>query len=271
MPTPSSNAPPDHHSPRSFPFSSCPDPDEEQALQSQTQLSTVTALAPESPPSWEIHQPHTSARAVAQTSQNMDDDGDSSRSTTMSPGPSSVITRDVDMMGREPEGMGAARPRDDAEDGQKQGETDDDMGRTETGRESAHRQGASETEAERNSFATTSGASAVGEVPVRRKQKSVDPAVGELNEMEIWDLMGYPLPWVEDCGLGGLGYEYSQRRVVPTSPSSFLRPGSQFKGTQQSERQVYQVEVEIKHIDLRESFLCGYLRIQGALRKNYPP
>lgn len=31
-----------------------------------------------------------------------------------------------------------------------------------------------------------------------------------------------------------------------------------------SERQVYEVQVEIKHVDMRESFLCGYLRIQGG-------
>lgn len=28
---------------------------------------------------------------------------------------------------------------------------------------------------------------------------------------------------------------------------------------------MYDVQVEIKHVDLKESFLCGYLRIQGAL------
>lgn len=51
---------------------------------------------------------------------------------------------------------------------------------------------------------------------------------------------------------------------MPSSPSSFLRAGSKFHGTQQSERQVYDVQVEIKHVDMRESFLCGYLRIQGG-------
>ncbi|KAH8177757.1 vacuolar import and degradation protein [Sarocladium implicatum] len=60
-----------------------------------------------------------------------------------------------------------------------------------------------------------------------------------------------------------MGSGYSSSRVIPISPSSFLRPGSKFHGTQQSERQVYDVQVEIKHVDMRESFLCGYLRIQG--------
>ncbi|KAK4987648.1 hypothetical protein LTR50_004491 [Elasticomyces elasticus] len=31
----------------------------------------------------------------------------------------------------------------------------------------------------------------------------------------------------------------------------------------QSDRQVYDVQVELKHVDMAESFLCGYLRIQG--------
>jgi hypothetical protein len=48
-----------------------------------------------------------------------------------------------------------------------------------------------------------------------------------------------------------------------TSTCSFLRPGSKYSGTQQSDRQVYNVQVEIKHVDMEESFLCGYLRIQG--------
>jgi hypothetical protein len=69
----------------------------------------------------------------------------------------------------------------------------------------------------------------------------------------------------DDAGytLASLGPEYSSMRYLPVSPSSFLRPGSRFHGTQQSERQVYEVQVEIKHVDMRESFLCGYLRIQG--------
>ncbi|KAG4032413.1 hypothetical protein MFRU_007g03160 [Monilinia fructicola] len=66
-----------------------------------------------------------------------------------------------------------------------------------------------------------------------------------------------------------LGYDFSNVRLLPSSPSSRLRPGSKFRGTQQSERQVYDVQVEIKHVDMRESFLCGYLRIQG-LTEDHP-
>lgn len=52
-------------------------------------------------------------------------------------------------------------------------------------------------------------------------------------------------------------------KLLPNYTSSFLRPGSKFTGTQQSDRQVYNVDVEIKHVDMAESYLCGYLRIQG--------
>ncbi|KAL6868882.1 hypothetical protein ACO1O0_000205 [Amphichorda felina] len=66
-----------------------------------------------------------------------------------------------------------------------------------------------------------------------------------------------------------MGSDYPSMRTNPISPSSFLRPGSRFHGTQQSEKQVYEVQVQIKQIDLRESFLCGYLRIQG-LTEDHP-
>ncbi|KAI2626276.1 vacuolar import and degradation protein-domain-containing protein [Xylaria nigripes] len=65
-----------------------------------------------------------------------------------------------------------------------------------------------------------------------------------------------------------MGFNYSNYRVTPTSSSSFLRPKSRFCGTQQSERQVYDVQVEIKYVDLRESFLCGYLKIEGLTKDN---
>ncbi|SPO04126.1 related to VID24 - required for vacuolar import and degradation of Fbp1p [Cephalotrichum gorgonifer] len=66
-----------------------------------------------------------------------------------------------------------------------------------------------------------------------------------------------------------MGADYSNLRAITTSPSSFLRAGTRFQGTQKSDRQVYHVSVEIKHVDLRESFLCGYLRIQD-LTEDHP-
>lgn len=73
----------------------------------------------------------------------------------------------------------------------------------------------------------------------------------------------------QDLWSPSMGLDYSSMRSIPSSPSSFLRAGSRFHGTQQSERQVYDVQVEIKHVDMRESFLCGYLRIQG-LTEDHP-
>ncbi|KAK5134134.1 hypothetical protein LTR08_006909 [Meristemomyces frigidus] len=62
-----------------------------------------------------------------------------------------------------------------------------------------------------------------------------------------------------------LTFPPDRNRLPPTTTSSFLKPGAKFKGTQQSDRQVYDVQVEIKDVDLAESFLCGYLRIQGEM------
>ncbi|KAF1814341.1 hypothetical protein P152DRAFT_268255 [Eremomyces bilateralis CBS 781.70] len=52
-------------------------------------------------------------------------------------------------------------------------------------------------------------------------------------------------------------------KFVPNTTSSYLRPGAKFHGAQQSDRQQYDVQVEIIHVDIADSFLCGYLRIQG--------
>jgi glucose-induced degradation protein 4 len=60
-----------------------------------------------------------------------------------------------------------------------------------------------------------------------------------------------------------LASPYPRTRFMPNSTSSFLKPNAKFVGTQQSDRQRYDVSVEINHVDMAESFLCGYLRIQG--------
>ena len=54
-------------------------------------------------------------------------------------------------------------------------------------------------------------------------------------------------------------------KLRPSHTSSFLRAGSRFTGKQKSDRQEYNVEVEMKHVDMNESFLCGYLRIEGIM------
>lgn len=115
---------------------------------------------------------------------------------------------------------------------------------------------------------TRPGDTAVGEGSgtrsLRHERSSLVPIIdAEVHETDVWGPLGKGARWVEDSGLSGLGYEYSHMRSIPTIPSTFLRPGSKFEGTQESERQRYDVEVEIKHVDMRESFLCGYLKIQG--------
>jgi len=48
-----------------------------------------------------------------------------------------------------------------------------------------------------------------------------------------------------------------------------LYPGSRFQGWQKSGKETYPVQVDIKHVDLSRSYLCGYLQIQG-LTKEHP-
>ena len=56
---------------------------------------------------------------------------------------------------------------------------------------------------------------------------------------------------------------YRRNQLIQTHTSSMLRAGSKFRGTQQSESQKYSVEVDIKTVDMCESFICGYLKIEG--------
>lgn len=51
--------------------------------------------------------------------------------------------------------------------------------------------------------------------------------------------------------------------------SSFLRPGSKFFGSQNCSQHTYEVNVEIKDVDMERAFVCGYLRIEG-LTEDHP-
>lgn len=259
MPTPSSN-PPNPPSPRFYPFSSCPDA-EEHEQPSQSGSEAATSPEPPSPSSWRpfpppIHPADHGERANPNTS------GDS-RSVTMSPGPlPEDASRDVDM-GHEPEGMVGSR--DAAGERHKPADADEDMSHTagETARGGAVGGNGRAGSGGRERTRTT----ALGEPPGRRKSRTehLSAAVGETKEVGVWSPGGRRPRWVEDSGLAGLGLEYSHMRVMTPAPSLYLEPGSVFVGSQQSERQRYAVEVEIKHVDMRQSFLCGYLKIQGAL------
>lgn len=48
----------------------------------------------------------------------------------------------------------------------------------------------------------------------------------------------------------------------PSYLSSLFRPGSRFTGTQ-TDKQTYNVEVQIQQVDMRQSTMCGYLKIDG--------
>lgn len=58
-------------------------------------------------------------------------------------------------------------------------------------------------------------------------------------------------------------------RSQPRRHLECLKPGITFDGSQQSRDNRYSVQVEIKDVNLADSFLCGYLTING-LTPEYP-
>ncbi|KAK4183117.1 vacuolar import and degradation protein-domain-containing protein [Podospora australis] len=271
MPTPSSNAP-DPPSPRSFSFSSCPDTEEPtiQPPSSHPQpapvqlVSPLAPLSPESPASWTAHAPlpYENDRRTA-------DEPGATRSRDMSPRPQPEVSRDMEVE-PEPVSHGMVTAPDTPEDRHKQLDANDQM--SGLGNDGGTGAGGSGDGPEQRGVARpmdTAATEASGTVGQHAMGSNLVPVTGaEVHETDVWGPTGGGPRWVEDSGLLGLGYEYSHMRSIPTIPSSFLRPGSKFEGTQESERQRYDVEVEIKHVDMRESFLCGYLKIQGLTDDN---
>ncbi|KAG8533330.1 uncharacterized protein KY384_002113 [Bacidia gigantensis] len=62
-------------------------------------------------------------------------------------------------------------------------------------------------------------------------------------------------------------YAIASPRLLQTHFSSKLRAGSRYRGTQTSDQQRYNVEVMVKSIDMSESFICGYLKIEGHIAR----
>ncbi|KAF5517392.1 Glucose-induced degradation protein 4-like protein [Colletotrichum aenigma] len=247
MPTPSSNPPPDPHSPRSHSFSTCPEDSNSRSPQRSWRPPTGPD-ANDGPAAMDPHHdrdrmdedaspapvsaPMSPTEGIS-TEVILDDEPtsavSSSRSTTMSPRPQSGDTAHsstaADM------------------ESFKQGESDEE------GHSAGDRLRASRADGSRRHDTRQSATT------LHDDGKGMD-----IDADDVWE---------EELMAPSMGSEYSNMRIIPSSPSSFLRPGSKFRGTQQSERQVYDVQVEIKHVDLRESFLCGYLRIQG-LTEDHP-
>ncbi|KAK3306838.1 vacuolar import and degradation protein-domain-containing protein [Chaetomium strumarium] len=264
MPTPSSDES-NQHSQRFHLFAtSCPDL-EEQPQQVISQTISESATSPGSPSqtrwrSFVQSQIPTEPRAWP-SRQNINAD---SGLATMSPGPQpeGVGIRDADM-DLEHGHQRLQIARSGAEEGQKSTDVDEDTSSSvdDTSGPVVPGRGRGEV-AKGRAGATPDRRKPTTEVPL--------PVAGAIHEVDAWSpVVGNGPRWVEDSGLVGLGLEYSHMRVIPPPTSLYLHPGSRFVGTQQSERQRYDVEVQIKHVDLRESFLCGYLRIQG-LTNDHP-
>ncbi|KAK7911889.1 Vacuolar import and degradation protein [Apiospora marii] len=266
MPTPSSNPPPTLP-PRSH-SSSCPDEWRASATTSSSSWRTAAAVA-------------DGDDSDEQESNMMHVDGAASgEDTIMSPGGSSTshrITIDEDMIDTR---SNTESPRPDSRSGVGTAETtpahdqhhhhdsgalpssstktaDDDIEEDdhETPRRS-HRDRGQVPDAQKRDSATSTSFGATTPTTIA----DCDKAEASSSTMSRSIQHEYCTP--------PMGYDFSNARIIPTSYSSFLRPGSKFHGTQQSERQIYDVQVEIKYVDLKESFMCGYLKIQGLTEDN---
>ncbi|KAM0252980.1 hypothetical protein ACHAP5_000843 [Fusarium lateritium] len=245
MPTPSSNPPVEAASPRSYSFSTCPDDvqyqqrstwqsrDDDQENVDNTGTQSSSNVPVDGASTLTVDAPPApegpSDDAVMYDGRPSDDP--SSRSSTMSPRPQTATTAVTSPMLSGPETEVKGR---EAEIG------------TQLSREPS------------NSTQRASESESIAREPSRRRGSPNQESEWidfDAQEDELWS--------------PSMGSDYSCMRTIPLAPSSYLRPGSKFHGTQQSERQVYDVQVEIKHVDMRESFLCGYLRIQG-LTEDHP-
>lgn len=72
-----------------------------------------------------------------------------------------------------------------------------------------------------------------------------------------------PEPHVHHHRTDVLGDPFPLVRFLPNSSSSYLKPGARFTGVQSSDTQRYEVTVDLQHVDMESSFLCGYLKIRG--------
>ncbi len=63
--------------------------------------------------------------------------------------------------------------------------------------------------------------------PGRRQRDHgwTSPLRGE-EDVDDWDAVGDEPHWMEDSGLAGMGYKYSNTRVIPILKSSYQRPGA---------------------------------------------
>ncbi|KAJ4257435.1 hypothetical protein NW762_008559 [Fusarium torreyae] len=246
MPTPSSNPPVEAASPRSYSFSTCPDDVQHQqrpTWQSRdSDQGHVDDIGVQSNPNLSVDgaSPLTVDAPSAPEGLTSDDaimyegrpsDDPSSRSSTMSPRPQTATTAVTSPM---PSASGSEIKGREAEIG------------SQLSREPS------------NSTQRASESESISREPLRRRgspNRESEWIDSDAQEDDLWS--------------PSMGPDFSCMRTIPSAPSSYLRPGSKFHGTQQSERQVYDVQVEIKHVDMRESFLCGYLRIQG-LTEDHP-
>ncbi|KAK1572823.1 vacuolar import and degradation protein [Colletotrichum navitas] len=260
MPTPSSNPPSNPHPPRSHTFSTCPE-----------DSSSIPPQRSWRPPTDASHGP---SEMDAHHDDRMDEDGSPfPRSDLISDDFRTPYLHPLRGLMSQARGMSTEAILDDEHTSAASSSRSTTMSPRPQSGDTAHSSPAIDTESFKHTESDDES-HLVGERlrtsrgdDARRRDPRLSPTSTHDDNKDV-EFDANDL-WEEELMAPSMGSDFSNMRIIPSTASSFLRPGSKFHGTQQSERQVYDVQVEIKHVDLRESFLCGYLRIQG-LTEDHP-
>uniref|UniRef100_A0A8D0BI42 GID complex subunit 4 homolog n=1 Tax=Salvator merianae TaxID=96440 RepID=A0A8D0BI42_SALMN len=101
-------------------------------------------------------------------------------------------------------------------------------------------------------------------------------APGDPPEMPVRSACRCPTPPL--AAPGGTAAAATAARLEPPPPINTAQPGvstsrlysgAKFRGQQRSKGNAYEVEVVVQHVDMENSYLCGYLKIKG-LTEEYP-
>jgi hypothetical protein len=82
----------------------------------------------------------------------------------------------------------------------------------------------------------------------RKAQRVSVETTNEKEDLELYRLIQLPVHGHDACGI--------------------LRPGCRFSGSQQSHRQIYNVEVSILNVSVTESFMSCFLQIKGLTEEH---
>uniref|UniRef100_A0A8C5TGP5 GID complex subunit 4 homolog n=4 Tax=Passeriformes TaxID=9126 RepID=A0A8C5TGP5_9PASS len=117
------------------------------------------------------------------------------------------------------------------------------------------------------------GASGAGASPGRARpgqRRARDPRdAGSEREAPRWGAGGSASSPATGAAASSLVPPPPINTAQPGVATSLLYSGAKFRGQQRSKGNAYEVEVVMQHVDMENSYLCGYLKIKG-LTEEYP-